>query len=342
MEFSIKVKIDFKGKGPRVRGFKGSSVWQSGSLSLEPLTPWPLGPSTSDSPLVIQSTVLECLNTVFSSRGIALNFNNLISMLKSHLEKLYRRYNSRKWVHPDPLEFLYDYPDVKDREIVALIGSSLAYGRVAQILKSVSSVLEKMGPHPRTFLDSAGPKKLNRTFAGFKHRFTTDEELIKMMRGIQRIIKRHGSLRECFLSPLNQDDETCIPALSSFVKDVNYPSNGQCNSLLPLPERGSACKRLHLFLRWMVRKDGVDPGGWDKAATEKLIVPLDTHMFRISTNLGFTRRKNPDMKTAIEITKGFRNLSPDDPVRYDFALTRLGIRNDEDRDDMLGTLYACK
>ena len=263
-------------------------------------------------------------------------------MLKPHLEKLYKRYNSRKWVHPDPLEFLYDYPAVEDREIAALIASSLAYGRVTQILKSVSLVLERLGPRPREFLETAGPKKLNRTCAGFTHRFTTCDDLKAMLTGIRRTVKRHGSLHNCFLSYLTRDDETCLPALSSFVREMGAPGNGQCNSLLPRPERGSACKRLHLFLRWMVRKDRVDPGGWEKVPSEKLIIPLDTHMFRICRGLGFTRRKNPDLKTAMEITRRFRALVPHDPVRYDFALTRLGIRNDEDRDDVLDTLYACK
>jgi uncharacterized protein (TIGR02757 family) len=263
-------------------------------------------------------------------------------MLKSHLEKLYIRYNSRKWVHPDPLEFLYNYPHVKDREIVALIASSLAYGRVAQILKSVSSVLEKMGPNPRTFLETAGPKKLNQICTGFKHRFTTSAELKRMLTGIKKTIKKHGSLQNCFLSHFLNDEETCLPALSYFVKEVGAPENGQCNSLLPLPDRGSACKRLNLFLRWMVRKDRVDPGGWKNVSTEKLIIPLDTHMYRICRGLGFTGRKNPDIKAAIEITNGFKKFVPDDPVRYDFALTRLGIRNDEDRDDMLDALYACR
>jgi uncharacterized protein (TIGR02757 family) len=263
-------------------------------------------------------------------------------MLKSHLEKLYKRYNSRKWVHPDPLEFLYKYPQVEDREIVALIASSLAYGRVAQILKSVSLVLDKMGPQPRMFLDAASPQKLNNAFSGFKHRFTTCDELVELLKGIKKTVKKHGSLYDCFLSHLDIADDTYLPALSSFVKEVHYTGNGQCNSLLPLPERGSACKRLNLFLRWMIRKDRVDPGGWESITPQKLIVPLDTHMFRICSSLGFSGRKNPDMKTALEITRGFRRLVPDDPVRYDFALTRLGIRTDEDRDDVLEALCACK
>ncbi|MBW2545477.1 MAG: TIGR02757 family protein, partial [Deltaproteobacteria bacterium] len=97
---------------------------------------------------------------------------------------------------------------------------------------------------------------------------------------------------------------------------------------VPLPAKGSACKRLNLFLRWMVRRDDVDPGGWDDIPPSKLVIPLDTHMHRICLAFGFTKRKQADMKTALEITDSFRAIVPDDPVRYDFALTRLGIRKD--------------
>jgi uncharacterized protein (TIGR02757 family) len=104
---------------------------------------------------------------------------------------------------------------------------------------------------------------------------------------------------------------------------------------VPSPVGGSACKRLNLFLRWMVRQDGVDPGGWDNVPQSKLIVPVDTHMHRICLRLGLTTRKQANMATALEITEGFRALAPDDPVRYDFSLTRLGIRRDADLADCL-------
>lgn len=254
------------------------------------------------------------------------------------LDELYARYNRREFVHPDPLEFLYDYKDVRDREIVGLVASSLAYGRVAQILKSVSFVFERM-PSPSIFLRHASLKSLLKTFKGFKHRFTTEEEIAMMFFGIKRVIERHGSLHACFTACMNDDDDddddTILPALSAFVKELITESDRQRNSLLPLPARGSACKRLHLFLRWMVRKDNVDPGGWDNVPKSRLVVPLDTHMYRICLALGLTQQKRADMRTALEITTAFRTITPDDPVKYDFALTRLGIRNDTDMDAFL-------
>lgn len=245
--------------------------------------------------------------------------------IKTHLDRLYASYNSREWVHPDPLEYLYHYPDLQDREVVGLIASSLAYGRVAQILKSVSAVLKKMGPSPHLFLRSSTPAYLKSTFHDFKHRFTTADELVEMLLGIKTVIEQHGSLYECFLSGFNHNDNTVLPGLSSLVGELARGFNGHYNSLLPLPQKGSACKRLNLFLRWMVRQDRVDPGGWQDVSPEKLIVPLDTHMHRFSILLRLTRRKNADMRTAEEITGAFRKIAPQDPVRYDFALTRLGI-----------------
>jgi uncharacterized protein (TIGR02757 family) len=246
---------------------------------------------------------------------------------KSTFKKLYERYNRREYVCPDPLQFLYDYGNPQDREIVGLIASSLAYGRVAQILKSVADVLERIGS-PADFLNEATPRSLRRTFKGFKHRFTTGEELASLLLGARESVRRHGSLQSCFMSGFREDDATVLPALCSFTEELASVRKLRRNSLLPAPAVGSACKRLNLYLRWMVRRDGVDPGGWDDVPASKLIVPLDVHMHRICLGLGFTRRRQANMRTAMEVTSAFRIIAPEDPVRYDFALTRLGIRDD--------------
>ncbi len=245
--------------------------------------------------------------------------------LKELLENLYVRYNRREYVHPDPLEFLYRYDNLLDREIAALIASSLAYGRVAQICCSVAALLDRMNPSPAEFLDGVTEKALFRIFGNFKHRFTTCRELVEMLLGIQRVVAEYGSLHACVAGPLKKKEpSTIIPGLCALV-DALLPTASPCSSLLPLPERGSACKRLHLFLRWMVRSDDVDPGGWKDISASLLCVPLDTHMQRICRSLGMTARKQADMKTVEEVTAAFRRLNPEDPVRYDFVLTRLGM-----------------
>ena len=245
-------------------------------------------------------------------------------------EELYATYNRPEFIHPDPLEFLHSYQEPSDREIVGLIASSLAYGRVAQIISSVSFILNKVGPSPREFLVSTSRRALTRSFTGFKHRFTTTEEIIDFMLGIQQVIRTDGSLHRCFLKWYDPDHPDTVQALQSFVDAIRSYMGSRNNSLLPFPAKKSACKRLHLFLRWMIREDEVDPGGWRNVSPSKLIIPLDTHMHRIGLLLGMTQRKQSDLKTALEITREFRKIVPDDPVKYDFALTRLGIRDDAD------------
>lgn len=240
------------------------------------------------------------------------------------LERLYHEYNRREFVHPDPLEFLYDYEDLYEREIVGLVASSLAYGRVEQILKSVSFVLKRMST-PSVFLKRASLESLNKIFRDFRHRFTTGEDLAFLLFGAKRVIEKYGSLNACFTSGFNDKDDTLFPALLSFINELSFKHEGRRNTLIPLPTGGSAFKRFNLLLRWMVRRDDVDPGGWSNVPASKLIVPLDTHMHRICLALNLTKRKQADARTACEITAAFRSITPDDPVRYDFVLTRLGV-----------------
>lgn len=244
------------------------------------------------------------------------------------MESLYRDLNRREYVHPDPLEFLYEYDDPDDRQVVALIASSLAYGRVKQILYSVWAVLARLGPQPARRLAETSPLALRRVMAGFKHRFSTGEHVAALLLGAKRVMRRFGSLEASFSRPLGPADQTVLPALRRFAGRIAKAAGGGCGHLLPDPACGSACKRLNLMLRWLVRHDDVDPGGWTCVGPEKLIVPLDTHMHKIALALGMTTRKAADMRTALEITAAFRRIRPDDPVRYDFALTRLGIRDD--------------
>jgi len=245
---------------------------------------------------------------------------------KSLLEDLYKRSNHRKYVHPDPLEIVLRYDDIRDREIAALIASSLAYGRVAQILKSVSAVLDRMRS-PADYVQNTTKRSLQKTFGNFKHRFTTGDELVAVILGIKAVILKYGSLEECFKAGMSSSDSDVIPALCRFVQAIRGADNGNYNSMLPSPPKGSACKRLNLFLKWMVRRDRVDPGGWTCVDSSKLIIPLDTHMFRIGTAFGMTTRKQANLVTAREITDAFRAISPDDPTKYDFALTRLGMEH---------------
>jgi len=242
------------------------------------------------------------------------------------LEELYCHYNRFEHIHPDPLEFVYLYDRKTDREISAFIASALAYGRVQQILKSVRFVLDAMGPSPSSFLLKNRPADIQEAFKSFKHRFTTGEFLANLLVSLGKLIKEYGSLESCFKAGFSEQDQNILPALTELVKKIEQAGGRTMPTFLPSPDGGSACKRLNLFLRWMVRSDDVDPGIWQSIPASHLIVPLDTHLHRIAVAMGLTSRKQADMRCAIEITRAFGSIRPDDPVRYDFALTRLGIK----------------
>lgn len=254
--------------------------------------------------------------------------------IKKQLETIYLDLNKRSYVHPDPLEFLYRYKDPLDVEIVGMIASSLAYGRVAQILKSVSHVLDTMGASPSAYLRKSTHRSMLSEFKGFSHRFAKGDHLAAMLFSVKKIIDHYGSLNSCFAEGISPEDDTILNAMTSFAEKL---TGGRYNPghLIAMPEKKSACKRMNLFLRWMVRKDLVDPGGWTGISPAKLIIPLDTHMHRTGITLGLTGRKQANMLTALEITSGFRKISPEDPVKYDFALTRFGIRDDMNTGDLL-------
>lgn len=252
------------------------------------------------------------------------------AFLKERLEELYFKYNRREFVHPDPLEFLYDYENLEDREIAALFASSLAYGRVEQILKTVRRILDKMGKNPFDYICSGNKKRFDKDFEGIVHRFATGEKIAALASGASRIITDKGSLESCFMDFLDPDTKDIQDALVNFAAELRKSGISDGDHLIPMPEKGGASKRLHLMLRWMARSDDVDPGGWNNLNKSLLIVPLDVHMHRISGLLGLTDKKQANLKSAREITRAFAQIQPDDPVKYDFALTRLGIRKDSD------------
>lgn len=251
------------------------------------------------------------------------------------LDDLYARYNRRAYVSPDPLQFLYDYEDLRDREAAGLVAASLAVGRVAMILRNVAAVLERLGPRPATFIEGASADGLRRRLAGLRHRFFTGEDVAGLLWGVRRMQRQGGSVGVFFARAAGPHDETVLPALAALVEELSAAGGPGAARLLSDPRRKSACKRLNLFLRWMVRCDAVDPGGWHAVPASRLVVPLDTHMHRLGRELGLTARPQANLATALEITAAFRRLVPDDPVRYDFALTRLGIRTDTDCDEFL-------
>jgi uncharacterized protein (TIGR02757 family) len=250
----------------------------------------------------------------------------VISGLKNKLDCLYGRYNDPQYIDPDPLVFVCHYADQPNREIAGFIAACFAYGRVEMIMKTVDGILNRLGPDPAGFLAGCSRKDLEQMFDGFRYRFATHVHLVNLLMGLKRVMARFSSLEACFYQGMDREGETVLSGLR-FLSD-QIRDNCDIGHLLADPHKASACKRSHLFLRWMIRKDRVDPGCWQSVCAGKLIIPLDRHMFTAGTMLGFTKRKSADLKTALEITRGFRQLEPQDPVKYDFCLTRFGIRRE--------------
>ena len=251
-----------------------------------------------------------------------------MNKLSIFLENLYTEYNHKKYVSPDPLQFLYEYNRVEDIEVVGLIASCLAYGRVNQILISVKKILNVLGPNPCCFIKEVDKNELLKLLKGFKHRFTKDIDVYNLIIGIKGVLKNYGFLYKCFKRGLSLKGDDILEPLIFLVDNISESAGCRPASLLPDVKKGSAVKRLNLYLRWMVRNDEVDPGCWKGIKPSLLLVPLDTHLLRISQEMGLTKSKQSNIKTTIEITNNFKKVCPSDPVKYDFALTRFGIRDD--------------
>jgi uncharacterized protein (TIGR02757 family) len=254
-----------------------------------------------------------------------------IALLGVRLEDLRREWRSRR-LDSDPLAFAHRYADPADREVVAFLSASLAFGRVASIQASISRVLAPLGPRPAEFLETWDETGLP-ALRNFRHRWVAGRDVEDFLRMVKRARHAHGSLGELFAKGDKEEERDYVAALSSFHRNLHaLGSRSSASSrglkfLLPAPESGSACKRSHLFLRWMIRTEGFDLGLWTggRFTSARLLLPMDVHVHRISRRIGLTRRKAADLAASREATAWLRRISPTDPVAYDWSLSRLGI-----------------
>ena len=252
--------------------------------------------------------------------------------LKHKLEYHYKAFDRSK-LEPDPLQFLHMFKDERDIEVVGLIASIFAYGNVKQIENTLKKFIIVFERKPYSFVKNFSLSKDSKKISGIKHRFYTEADVLKLFIILTKEIKKHKSIKQIFLQGCNITDENVKNGISnfsnhflnSFIETFGEISAG-IKFMFPLPEKGSACKRMNLFLRWMVRKDELDFGLWKEIATSKLVIPVDTHIARISRALKLTQRKNADWKMAEEITSKLKKYDAEDPIKYDFAICHIGIR----------------
>ncbi|MEP7124737.1 MAG: TIGR02757 family protein [Byssovorax sp.] len=250
----------------------------------------------------------------------------------------------------DPVEFVHRYSGADDRELVALIASSLAFGNVKALRAKIDDALTRLGPEIATIADD--PAEVARRLRGWKHRVYRDEHLTGLLVGARRVQRRSGSLGQALAAELQRTGDLRL-ALSAWAAAIRregglWGESRGAGHILADPAKGSAVKRLMLLLRWMIRPaDGVDLGLWD-IPTSRLLIPVDTHIHKLSKNLGLTRRNDVSWRTAEEITAALRRLDPDDPVKYDFSLCHLGMlqhcpsRRDSVRCEGCGVRSVCR
>ena len=229
-------------------------------------------------------------------------------------------------ITPDPLQLVLRYSDPRDQEIAGILAAAFAYGRADIVVANIGRVLDAMGPSPHAYLVTFSETRARKTFAGFAHRFQKMPELVALLSLLAHVVREHGTLGALFEKGYDGADKDIGPSLQRFVEAIlPLEVSAALRYLLTSPADGSACKRMNLFLRWMVRRTPPDLGIWTFVDPAKLVVPLDTHVHRIATFLGLSKRKSADWKAAREITDRLARLDDADPVRYDFAICRLGI-----------------
>jgi uncharacterized protein (TIGR02757 family) len=226
-------------------------------------------------------------------------------------------------VASDPVSFVHRAAPA-DREVVGLLAAALAFGNVVAIRASVKRALDALDEAPHLAVRRRRGT-LERRLDGFVHRVYRGEHIATMLANAGTSIRKHGSLGAAFASDLEAAGDF-REGLARFADSLRGPSPSRSlRHLVPDPRAGSAVKRLLLYLRWMVRPaDGVDLGLWP-VSPARLIIPVDTHVHRIAKNLGLTQRNDASWRTAEEITARLRELDPDDPVKYDFAICHLGV-----------------
>lgn len=254
--------------------------------------------------------------------------------LRDRLDSLYHGFNAAASL-TDPIELVRPFNDGPDREIAGFIAAGLAFGNVVAVMASVRAVLERMGPSPAAFVRRFDPRRDAARFEGLVHRWIRDRDIVALLFVLRQMIDRSGSIEGFFAEGDDREAPDVSAALESFstralaidlgpVYGSRRPRPGVAY-FFARPSSGGACKRLNLYLRWMVRRDEVDFGVWTGLMPSRLIVPLDTHIIRLGQCLGLTRYRSPGWRMAADITAALRKLDPSDPVRFDFSICHVGM-----------------
>ena len=248
--------------------------------------------------------------------------------LQAFLDECAERYNRPGFISDDPISIPHRFSNRQDIEIAGLWTAVLAWGRRQTIIDKAEVLIGLMDGAPHQFIVQHAEKD-RRRFLDFKHRTFQPTDTLYFLEFLQQYYRRHDSLEDAFARFLGPEDRTVERALTGFHHlFFSLPdAPDRTRKHIATPARRSSCKRLNMFLRWMVRRDdaGVDFGLWPRIQPSQLIMPLDVHVERVARRYGLLERKQTDWAAALELTERLRAFDPRDPVRYDFALFGLGV-----------------
>lgn len=251
--------------------------------------------------------------------------------LKDFLEEYYQKYNNTNYIETDPIQIPHLFSQKENIEIAGFLAATLAWGNRTAIIKSAHKLIALLENNPYEFLMSASKDDIDK-LNSFVYRTFNITDLRFFLRSLQNIYQHKGGLEKIFTDGY-QIDNTIYSGLANFRKiffEVDYETRSEKHVANVL--KNSSCKRLNMFLRWMVRNDnaGVDFGIWKNIPTSELKIPLDLHSGNVARNLGLLTRTQNDWKAVVELTRKLHSFDPNDPVKYDFALFGYGAFNGKD------------
>lgn len=249
-----------------------------------------------------------------------------MNSLKNKLDELVKKYETPDFINSDPIQFPRRFKDIQDIEISALISSALAYGKREAFIEKLHHIHKILGTSPYDFCQNYRREACEKYFKDFKYRFNTGKDICLLLATLHDFYSENNTMNNFVKKNLKYRDNIAKHSVTLISEGLrkNIHEKSYCY-LFPSPELNSACKRLNLFLKWMVRKSPVDIGIWDCIEPKDLIIPLDTHVAKVSRALNLTKRKTNDWQTAEEITAKLREFDSFDPIKYDFALFDIGI-----------------
>lgn len=252
----------------------------------------------------------------------------MINQLKDFLDSKVEQYNTPAFIKDDPICIPHLFTKQQDIEIAALFASVFAWGNRTIIIKKCKELLKRMDNAPYDFVQNHNDDDL-KSLLGFKHRTFNDTDLLYFIHFLHYHYLVNDSLETAFTKGMSNEDKTTENALNHFFKYFFSLEDAPVRTKkhIASPAKKSTCKRLNMFLRWMVRRDnkGVDFGIWKKISPAQLVCPIDVHVARVAYRFNLLHRNQIDWEAGIELTNYLRKLDSADPVKYDFALFGLGV-----------------